>query len=137
MSKRRSANGGGYDRLNMDEPSTRPNQQSSVDGAPTGLRRLWPWFLAGFAAVFLGISLTVTAYVMLPSGRGLVATPLWRYYIIKLKDATSSSLLGPASGDFFAVTVIASEHALCSLAGGTVVAATVWGARRFGARRRA
>lgn len=130
-------NGGGCGQGHeMDEPSSRPLQDSVEDGAALRRQRLWPWFLAGFATVFVAISLTVTMYTMHPSGRALVPTPLWRHYIIELKRAVDPSTLGPATGGSSIVILIPLQHALCSLAGGGVVAATIWAARRLGARRR-
>lgn len=126
-------NGGGSRVWLVNEPST-PLKHHGKEGAPPRRRQLWPWFLAGFATVFVGISLTVTAYTMHPSGQGLVATPLWRYYITEGKRAISSSELGPASRGSSAVIAIALQHALCSFTGGAVVAGTVWAARRFSAQ---
>ena len=124
----------GCDKL-VNEPAI-PSKHKGNQGTPARRRQLWPWFLAGFATVFVGISLTLTAYTMHPSGRGLIATPLWRYYITEGKRAMSSSSLGPASSSFAAVIAIALQHALCSFAGGAVVAGTVWAARRFRAHPR-
>jgi hypothetical protein len=83
------------------------------------------------------MSLAVTMYPMLPSGQGVVACPLWRYYVIEARRAISSSgAFGPASGSSAAAIVIALEHVLCSSIGGVALIGLGWAVRRFKAPQR-
>jgi hypothetical protein len=104
---------------------------------PAARRSLWPWFVTGFAIVFIAMSVGVRAYSMLPSGRGLVACPLWRYYVIAAQRALDSSgALGPASGSSLAAIVTALQHVLCSSVGGAGLVGIGWAVHRLKGRRR-
>jgi hypothetical protein len=98
---------------------------------------VWLWFAAGFIVVFVGMALGITMYPMLPSGRGVVACPLWRYYLIEAGRALNSSgALGPASGSSSAAIVTALLHVSCSALGGAAAAGIGWAVRRSTARPR-
>lgn len=112
----------------MNDTETGPQQAAD----PTTRWGLWPWFIAGFVVVFLGMSVAVTMHSMLPSGRGVVGLPLWRYYIVELGRAlTSSGGLGPSSRSGTAALTTAFQHLLCSTVGGTVTAGVAWAVKRL------
>ncbi len=90
-------------------------------------KRWWLWFLAGFLAVFAGMSFTITMYSMLPSGEAVVACKLWEYYLIEIRRAmTSSGAVGPASGSGSAAIIILIQHLLFSMAGGAAMMGIGW-----------
>jgi hypothetical protein len=98
---------------------------------PTARRRLWPWFIAGFAPMFVGLSLVVTMYPLHHSGRAVIECPLWRYYMIEMRRAlTSSGYVGPADGSFAAAIEAFLLHLTASSASGAALAATSWLVRR-------
>jgi hypothetical protein len=79
-------------------------------------RRLWPWFVVGFLAVFFALSLTITVYVMRPSGDAVAQCKLWQYYILGMQFGGKSD-----------VAVTALQHLLASAVGGFVLLGTAWG----------
>jgi hypothetical protein len=81
--------------------------------------RLWLWFVFGFLLVFVCTSFTITMYSMVPSGGAVVACKLWKYYVIEIRRAVSSSgALGPANGSTSALPTTVLQHFLFSVAGG-------------------
>jgi hypothetical protein len=97
--------------------------------------RLWIWFVIGFLLVFVCTSVTVTMYPMRPSGDALVACKLWKYYVIEIRRALSSTnAVGPASGSFSAMVMTTFQHLLCSVAGGAGMVAIGWGFRKVKGR---
>jgi hypothetical protein len=101
---------------------------SSNDSSPTrgqtptrrALPRMWPWFVTGFLIVFVAMLFAVTKYSMLPSGRAVVASPLWRYYVIEGRRALGTSgALGPASGSSSMAIGTALGHMFWSMVAGT------------------
>jgi len=109
-------------------PPLKPGPGSPAATPPR--RRLWPWFLAGFLIVFVGMSLTVNAYYMHPSGRAVVRTQLWDYYLVQLPRLFQAHNLGPATGDS-AVGTMLLQHLACSAGGGFAAMGLAWGVRRL------
>ncbi len=121
----------------MNDASNGPKPGGNARTPPAARKNLWPWFGTGFIIVFIGMSLSVTMYSMLPSGKAVVACPLWQYYIIETRrELSSSGRFGPASGSFTAAIATAFEHVLCSSIGGAAMSAIGWAVRRIKARRR-
>lgn len=90
-------------------------------------RCLWLWFGFGFLLVFVCTSVTITMYSMVPSGEGVVAYKLWKYYVIEIQRALSSrGALGPESGSTSALATTAFQHFLCSAAGGVGMMGIAW-----------
>lgn len=118
----------------MDDVWAAPKQNDEVRKT-SAKRGLWPWFIAGFAVVFVGMALVVTMYPILPSGRGVLACPLWRYYLIEARRAMSSLRnVGPGSGSSSAALVTAVQHIVCSSLGGAATWGAAWAIRRLKAR---
>lgn len=118
----------------IDESSSEP--KPSTSGRPVWRRALWPWFIVGYALVFIGLLFT-TAYPLSPNGDAVVICPLWQYYFREAHRAmTSSGDLGPASGSLSAVWETGIQHIVFSTAGGAAVAGIAWAVGRAKARRR-
>jgi hypothetical protein len=88
-----------------------------------GSRPLWPWFLGGFLAVYVGMMFAGTTYIH-PSGRFVVVSPRWQF------DRTYSPemlkpvrTMGPASSTADSVPTAIFVHGLLSVAGGGVAVA--------------
>jgi len=121
----------------MNDATDGPKQNGNRSQAKAARRGLWRWFLAGFAVVFVGMSLAITMYPLLPSGRGVFSCPLWRYYLVEARHAINSSgAMGPASGSGTAVMETLFQHVLYSSIGGGVMVGFGWAVRRFKARQR-
>jgi hypothetical protein len=119
------------------ETSAGPKQNVDRNDTLAERRSLWPWFVTGFAAVFVGMSLAIPMLSMAPSGRGLVRCPLWRYYIIEARRAMSPSRgLGPDRDSTSVAIVTAFLHVLCSSIGGVTAVGIAWFVGRLDARRR-
>jgi hypothetical protein len=81
------------------------------------------WFVAGFLLVFAGMLVGTRVFSMLPSGEGVVALPLWQYYVVEVHRAIFGPRgLGPAFGSTRGMIQAVAEHLLCSAAGGAVMA---------------
>ena len=92
---------------------------------PAARRAIWPWFLAGFLLVFVGMLLGIrTGYY---TGAAVVECPLWQYYLLELKrNLQWTQTLGPASGSSSYALMTFVEHALVSLAAGAALAGIAW-----------
>lgn len=99
-----------------------------------GKWRLWPWFVAGFLLVFIGMCVTVTMYAMHPSGEFVIQCSLWEYYLIELPRAFGPQSLGPATGSSSAAISTSLEHLLLSAGGGTLFLGIGWLVRRLKGR---
>jgi hypothetical protein len=95
-------------------------------GVRTGRRRLWPWFVAGFFSVFVGMLVAATAYYMHPSGEALVQCKLWEYYLVQIPRMFQTQNLGPTAGDSSATLTMLFQHLICAIAGGLVGLGVGW-----------
>jgi hypothetical protein len=106
------------------------------DSSPSGHcrkprhRKLWLWFVAGFAIVFIGMVLSVKMHMVLPSGEGVLQCRLWRYYIIEIHRAMGPRHIGPTTGSTFAAFQTGLFHVLLSVLGGLAMTAIGWCIRR-------
>jgi hypothetical protein len=90
------------------------------------------WFLAGFLLVLITMALTVTSYTFTPSGSGIMACKLWKYYQIELSRAFSGNrALGPTSGSTNAAMIVAIEHLLISATGGLIAVGIGWAVGKY------
>lgn len=118
----------------IDESSSEPTPGTSR--RPVWRRALWPWFIAGYAVVFIGLMFTA-AYPMNANGDAVIICSLWQYYLREAHRAmTSSGAMGPASGSFSAACEMAIQHIAFSAAAGVAVACIVWCVRRAKVCRR-
>jgi hypothetical protein len=122
-------------RRNESQAGPMPDQCETGDGQRQRERksRMWPWFVAGFLMVFIGMSLTVTTYSLHPSGRAVVACKLWLYYVFETRRALSrsSNVLGPATRSLCAAVVKLFQHVLWSAVGGAGMLGIGWVFRRL------
>lgn len=89
-------------------------------------------FAIGFLIVFIGMLLFVNMFSLHPSGASVMYVKLWRFYLLEMyKVLTDSGRLGPASGAEWGLSVVFSQHLLCSAIGGTVLMGIVWIFRLF------
>jgi hypothetical protein len=67
--------------------------------------RLWPWFVAGFLLVLVGMSfLSMDFY----DGRVIYQTRVWHYYVLEIQRAwNSTGNLGPTRGSTEAAVTVA------------------------------
>ncbi len=95
-------------------------------------RRLWPWFVAGFLATFVGIALLKSVYVMVPSGEAVARVKLWRYYLHEWPKtfAVRTWTLGPETVNHDALLPLTISHIAVSVVVGAVVMAVIWGLSR-------
>lgn len=105
--------------------------------APVRSRRLWLWFLSGFAIVFVGMLLCMKTYDLIPSGRGVVQMSLWQYYAQRLPKLFSAQPLGPSSGSSSGVMTTLFQHTISAALGGAVALAIGWKAEKRRQRRTA
>lgn len=94
----------------------------TINSTPRRRNRLWPWFAAGFLAVFVGMLLAVRMYRVQPAGPGIERCALWEYYADEIGRAFGPARpMGPATGGSSLGTTIL-QHVLLSVAGGLVLA---------------
>jgi hypothetical protein len=98
--------------------------------------RLWPWFVAGFALVFVSLLFIGTMYTWTPDARGLMGVPPWRYYLIDLPHLFKPEMVGPASGRGETALMKLMWHSLFSAVGGALLMGLAWGVREVLRSRR-
>ena len=84
-------------------------------------RKLWPWFLVGFAATFFLLATLVKSYVMLPSGAGVTRVALWRYYAAEWPRIFESQALGPATASQEGLFATTLQHLGLAVVGGLLL----------------
>lgn len=114
---------------------TTPPTKEFPSGAPVSSRRLWLWFLSGFAIVFVGILLFMKTYDLIPSGRGVVQMSLWQYYAQRLPKLFAAQPVGPSSGSSSGVMTTLFQHTISAALGGAVTLAIGWKAEKRRQRR--
>jgi len=81
------------------------------------------------------MSLSITMFVMHPSGQSVAEVKLWEYYLVEMsRFSVGPRTLGPATGTSSLFTV-ASQHVLISAAGGAVMMGIGWVIRRVRRRK--
>lgn len=119
----------------MTDPAIDSNAERGVRRPSASRRPLWPWFIAGFLLVGIGMSFSVEVDALLPGGEGVVARPLWRHYLIEIRrEWNAAGEIGPAQDEGSAALVTALQHVLWSSVGGGVMAGIVSLVRRRRAR---
>jgi hypothetical protein len=93
-------------------------------------RKLWPWFMVGFAATFCVLAVVLKSYVMLPSGAAATRVSLWRYYLNELPRIFGTQTLGPASANQDGLIITTLQHCGLAAIGGLVVLAVAWKLQR-------
>jgi hypothetical protein len=96
---------------------------------PRERRRLWLWFMIGFAVIFFAMALVWPMHFY--DGRTARQAWLWQYYLLEIQLALNSSgNLGPKSGNVSAALGVALTHVVISTVGGAVNAWIGWATQK-------
>ena len=84
--------------------------------------RLWPWFVGGFLACFVGMLVGATALSY--RGNALWQVPLWYFYWLEFPNPFGFRAIGPNDGSAF--YVYALQHLGASLVSGAAMVGLRW-----------